>query len=62
MSDELTLVAELLHIFIVRARQQIEERVKAAIERTAKLRDGAVERVEREAGARAVSELTQVGG
>ena len=49
--------AELLDIFVVGAGQQIEEGVEAAIERAAKLRDGAVEGVERQAGRRAVGEL-----
>ena len=53
----MVLVPELLDVFVVGARQEIEEGIEAAIERAPKLWNRAVEGVEREAGARAVSEL-----
>ena len=43
--ERATLVAKLLDIFIVGAGQEIEECVEAAIERAAKLGNGAVEGV-----------------
>src|SRR5256885_1684021 len=51
------LVAELLDVFFVRARQQIEECVEAAVERAPQLRDRAVERVERKAGGGSAGEF-----
>ena len=47
----------LLQILVLGAGQEIEERVEAAVERAAKLRDRAVEGVERQAGGRSVGEL-----
>src|SRR5256885_2253564 len=52
-----TLVAEFLEVFLVGARQQIEEGVEAAIERSTQLRNGAVEGVQRESGRRPIREL-----
>ena len=42
-------IVEVLSVFFFRARQEIEERVEATVERPAKLRDGAVDRMQREA-------------
>ena len=50
------LVRELFEIFVVGARQQIEERVEAAIERAPQLWDRPVDGVERQTGRRAVSQ------
>src|SRR6187455_2170593 len=50
-------IPELLDVFVVGSRQQIEEGIEAAIERPAKLRDGAVERMKRQAGRRAIGEF-----
>ena len=49
-------VGEAFEVFVVCAGQQIEEGVEAAVERAAKLRDGAVEGVQRDAGVGAVGE------
>jgi hypothetical protein len=54
---QLDLIPERFQILVVCAGQQIEKRVEAAVERAAQLRDGAVERVQRESGGRAVGEL-----
>src|ERR1035437_7939120 len=48
---------ERFDVVFVGAWQQIEERVEAAIERAAQLRDGAVEGVERQAGGGSVGEM-----
>src|SRR5437870_394346 len=53
-SIDVASVAELLDVFVRRARQQIEEGIEAAIERAAQLRNRTVERVERQAGGRSV--------
>src|SRR5207247_5395294 len=52
-----TSVAELLLVLVFGSGQQVEECLETAIERAAKLRDRAVERVERQPGGRAVGEL-----
>src|SRR4051812_35598459 len=55
--DAKSLIAKLLDVLVVCARQQVKECVEAAIERAAKLRDRAVEGVQREAGVRTVGEF-----
>src|SRR6266851_320137 len=57
LSHRSQLLAERFEVFLRRARQKIEERVETTVERAAQLRDGAVERVKRQAGGRPVSQL-----